>query len=219
MRLKTSLSVLAAIQRDIDCISYCLVFFVLVFGIRTAYIAGTGGDLWPTLTPLATSLSALLVSRNAKHILVRGDIQREDDRRHELVKITHHLMATVSSLINHVSYFKSTIEQKTRPALVVAETAENIVLRYEVLLEREPYKYLPGPMVDLIGNMSGAILGIKAFATGVTTMTAKNPLAPLSSVMPPSAIGPVEETAKLITELETLDGQIRALRAELEDID
>ncbi|NGZ88148.1 hypothetical protein [Duganella aceris] len=178
-----------------------------------------GGDLWISFVPLATSFSALLVSRNAKHLLVKNDMLREDDRRQEIVKITHHLMATISSLIDHVSYFKTTINEKNKPALVIADTVENIVLRYEVLLEREPYKFLPGTTVDLIGKMSGSILGIKAFASGVAILTSKTPLALLSSVMPANVTGPAKEAERLLGELENLYLKIRELRATLDEND
>lgn len=205
------------VLRDIRCISYVLLAFVAIFGGRVAYLLLLGESAWPALGTLATSLSALLVVKNVQQSLLRGDLQRADDRRLAIVRVTHHLMLIVGDMRNHANFLKDKAGlMETTPSLVYITAAETIVDRYEALLDREIYQYLPGPSVKLVENISAWVLGLKSSASVVTEVTNGNLRTPMSQVFSPGN-KLVEHFDSLIADLNALDSAVRMLRNELEE--
>lgn len=217
MRLGKMLTQYTNLLRDIDCISNALIAFVIVFTCRVIYLIYAGGNAWEAVGPLVTSTSALLVARNIKQLILRNEIQRADDRQQNIVRITHHLMVIIADCRNHVAYLQGKLSQmKTTPALIFVEAAENAIARYDVLLEREIYEYLPGETLSIIRKMSGSVLGLKANASAVSKMTQANPMVTLSSIYPEeNKLSEAFET--LLNDLDELDIAIRKQRAELVD--
>lgn len=216
MRIGQLLSRYSTVLRDLDCLRYALLAFFAVFGIRTAYLIFVGGDFWPSLGILATSVAALSVASNAKQVILRNELERMEDRRRATVKVTHHLMVIVESLINHVHYVKTMIVEQNRPALALVEAVEYISLRYETLLDREVYEYLPGSTIELITKMSGSIFGIKAFANGISQAVSKNPTVLLAGLDGASSGQLGKSIDEWLKNLESLDSSIRKIRNELE---
>lgn len=116
-------------------------------------------------------LSVLVVVRVANRLIVNGNIIREDDRRQELARTTHHLIAITKDLRARVGFAKAVLTEEGRPSFALVQVAKSIEERYEVLLQRDGYKYLPGHCVDIITRISGDIFGISLLAEGVKQVT------------------------------------------------
>lgn len=179
-------------DRDIDVLTYVVVtFLVLIVGRATQFIyENRYQELWVLLPQAVPLLSVLVVVRVANRLLTNGNIIREDDRRQELVRTTHHLIVITKDLKARVGYVKAMLTEGGRPSLALAKIAKSIEERYETLLQRDVYKYLPGPCVDIITRISGDIFGIVTLAEGIIqTISDKHALAflpmPINNEQPP----------------------------------
>lgn len=212
-------------DRDIDALTYVVIAFLLLIVVRAAHVVYRCQfqdyecryeDLWLLLPQAVPLLSVLVVVRVANRLLSHGNILREEDRRLEIARTTHHLIAIAKDLKERVGYVKSMVTEGGRPALAVVEIAKSIERRYETLLERDAYKYLPGSSVDLITGMSGSIFGIVVLAGGFGQLSAARPgfgLAP----MPARGDGSLPpEFDKLTNEIQLLIDQLYEIRYSIE---
>jgi len=87
-------------------------------------------------------------------------------------------------MLAQVEYVKIMLASGKRPTFVFGKVTENIERRYETLLERDAYQFLPGKCFDIIINMSGSIFGIGARAEGLNNITASNLMTAIDSVLP-----------------------------------
>ena len=173
-------------NRDINALTYVvLAFLVLIIGRAAILIYECQfSDLWQLLPYALPLLSMLVVVRVANRLLSNGSIMRLDDRRQEIVRTTHHLLAVAKDLEARVGYVKAVLAEGGRPPIALVQIAKTIEERYETLLHRDAYKYLPGSCVDIITRMSGAIFGIGVLAEGVRLATSEKPgsaLTPMSA--------------------------------------
>lgn len=157
---------------------------MLIFRILFLLYRCRFGELWTLFGPFTAIVAALLVARVAKHIIAHNAIIREDDRRINLVRVTHHLLAVTQDMLAQVEYVKIMLASGKRPTFVFGKVTENIERRYETLLERDAYQFLPGKCFDIIINMSGSIFGIGARAEGLNNITASNLMTAIDSVLP-----------------------------------
>lgn len=160
-------------DRDIDALTYVVIAFLFVFAGRVAILIYECRyqDLWPLLPQVVPLLSVLVVVRVANRLISNGNILREDDRRQEIVLTTHRLIAITKDLKDRVGYAKAMLTEGGRSPIALLQIAKSIEDRYETLLQRDGYKYLPGPCVDIITRISGNIFGIAVLAEGIKQAT------------------------------------------------
>jgi hypothetical protein len=102
------------------------------------------------------------------------------------------------------------------PAFVFEKVAENIERRYETLLERDAYQFLPGKCVDIIINMSGNIFGIGALAEGLNSINASNPLTVIDSVLPQDMTQQIAKLDQLMNKLQELITGLYEMRTSID---
>ena len=96
---------------------------------------------------------------------------------------------------------------------------DGILTRYETLFDRELYRYLPGPIVDQIKEMSGSITGLNIMVTLIATQYQNNPNA---HVVVPAAREPkpfedlFSDLDDLYTAIEQLANNEQLLKRELQ---
>lgn len=175
------------------------------------------GSLVSILPPLTAACAAMLVAKTATRFLNYNMLVRADDRAQDVVRVTHHALAVVNDLRGRVQYMRAALLEDSRPLAAIRQNAEALQLRYESLYDRDLYRYLSGPTIDLITNLSGSLFGISALAAGLSSsMEGKEhlsvPLAePTTRTKLASAFTSMED------ELNSLFSQIQAVRASVEE--
>lgn len=202
------------LEKDISHLSY-FAFFILCglvgYGIWLLY-AGKIDEIWNFSGPLGALVAALLVSKVASRLLVHNSITREDDRRQDIVRITHHLIAVISDLTARVNYGAITLRDGKRPLIALTNNALAIEKRFEVFLDRELYRFLNPESVDLIERMGGTIFGLYTFSEGLREKFNGKPDLIIPSSESPERQEMVEALNALIVDLKSLEDQIWQLR-------
>lgn len=155
-------------------------------------------------------VSVLLVATAATRQLAHSDIVREDDRRRDIVRITHHLMLVISDLHQRVSYASAVLSEGGRPLIALTKNVDVIEKRYETFFDREEiYGYLSGESADLIKGMSGHISGLTSLSDGIAEAYKKidNAELPIRNEAESSRL-----CLPLLEQLDLLDKQVRQLR-------
>ena len=204
-----------AVEKDVGIISKVLLFFIALLtskGILLIYNERYD-DIWSLIGAVTSIIAALLISKIATRLILNGQIVREDERRIKLVMVTHHLIAITRDLRSNVGYYKKKLIDLDQPAIILSELSKTIERRYETLLERDAYLYLPGRSVDVINNISGNIYGIRTLALQLVEHPATNSNEPLSMIyqQPPEPL--VSQLKALLIDLDTLINQIYEIRA------
>ena len=198
-------------DRDIEVLTYTLVAFLLILAARAVFFVYEGqfDQLWSLLAPTTPLIATLLVVRVANRLIVNGNIIRENDRRQEVVRITHHLIAITKDLKGRVGFAKKVLGEGDCDSLALAlsKIAITIEDRYETLLDRDAYKFLPGKCIDIITKISGSIFGIGLLATGMQHAMAANQMIGIKGVP--------NENSHLIAQLDDLMTDIQELIDEL----
>ena len=205
-------------DRDIDALTYVVIVLLLLIIGRAIQLLSESQyqELWQLLPQAIPLLLVLVVVRVANRLLANGSILREADRQQEIVRTTHHLIAIAKDLKARVGYVKSMLTKGGRPPFALVQIAKSIEERYETLLERDAYKYLPGTCVDLITGMSGYIFGIVMLAEGVRQVASENSVL-LQAPLPASNDGqPPLPFDELMEEIEQLLDQLFELRRSIE---
>lgn len=205
-------------DRDIAALTYVVItFLVLVVGRAAQLIYECQYQaLWQLLPQAVPLLSVLVVVRVANRILSNANILREDDRRQEIVRTTHHLIVIAQDLGARVGYVKAMLTDGGRPSFALVQIAKSIEERYETLLERDAYKYLPGVCVDIITRMSGDIFGIVVLAEGVRQATSDKPAVALVPVPVNSDHPQPPRLDDLMKEIQELVDQLFKVRRSIE---
>lgn len=200
-------------DRDIDVLTYVLVALLLAIVVRTTLLVygGKYDDLWSLLGPTTTLVAALLVVRVASRLIANGNIIREDDRRQEVVRTTHHLIAITKDLKGRVGFVKKVLEDGA-PTLALTQIAESIEDRYKTLLDRDAYRLLPGKCVDIITKISGSIFGIGLLAAGTQHLIASTPVAALKAIPNKNAEVPIVQLDELAADIQELIDELFRLR-------
>jgi hypothetical protein len=206
------------IDRDIEALTYVLVALLLIVVTRSVlFVYKCQYDqLWALLAPTTTLLTTLLVVRVANRLIVNSNIIREDERRQEIVRTTHHLIAITQDLRARVGYVKTMLSEGGRPTLALSQIVTTIEDRYETLLERDAYKLLPGKCVDIITGISGDIFGIGLIAGGIKHMATENPAITLLAMPSAEIKGPEIRLEALMAELQELLDELFKLRASID---
>lgn len=130
------------LDKDVEALSnVLLIFIVLLFARVTLLIYEHRFDeLWAILAPMTALVAALLIARVASRLITNNNIIREDDRRMDIVRVTHHLLAVAQDLRARVDYVKTMLSTGNRPVFALGEIVSTIERRYETLLERDAYQ-------------------------------------------------------------------------------
>lgn len=205
-------------DRDIAALTYVLILLLTLILGRVCQLIYQHQyhALWDLLTQAVPLLSVLVVVRVANRLISSGNIIREDDRRQDIVRTTHHLIAIAKDLKAKVEFVKSVLTEGGRPPIAIVQVAKSIEDRYETLLQRDGYKYLPGPCVDIITRISGDIFGIALMAEGMTQCIRDNPA---SALMPLSVDGnrpPPPHLEELLKELNSLIDHLFEVRLSIQ---
>lgn len=209
------------LERDIQALTYVLIAFFLTLAYRAAFLINEGhyNELWSLIAPTISILAALLVASASNHLIVNDRINRMDDRNREIIRTTHHLIAICKDLHGKIYYVKLLLSDNnnTRPSFVLDKITSSIEDRYEVLLERDAFKYLPGKCIDIITSISGSIYGIRMLAEGVKHITQANPIVPLKMGRQNSGHDQmISQIDKLLTDTESLKDELFKLRESIE---
>jgi hypothetical protein len=205
-------------DRDIDALTYVVIAFLVAFAVRAAILIYECRyqDIWPLLPQVVPLLAVLVVVRVANRLISNGNIIREDDRRQEIVRTTHHLIAITQDLRARVGYAKAMLTEGGRPPIAIVQIAKSIEDRYETLLQRDGYKYLPGSCVDIITRISGDIFGIGVLAEGVKQATADKPALALMPMHTNGDHSPPPRLDDLMKDLQELLDCLFELRQSIE---
>lgn len=202
------------IERDVNLLTRALIFLMFLIFCRAAYFlfAKDFEGIWNLLGPLTPVAAALLVSRVASRSIVHGQIQREDDRRREIVQVTHNLLAVTKDLKSRIEYFNKLMADGDRPVAVIVNLAKSIEKRYETLFEKDAYQYLPGKSIDLINSLSGSIYGILTTAEILETKAVASSLAAIGLLTGKTSSDYIANIQKVESEIQTLIDQIFEVR-------
>lgn len=205
-------------DRDIDALTYVVIAFLATFAVRVAILVyeARHQDLLALLPQVVPLLAVLVVVRVANRLILNGNIIREDDRRQEIVRTTHHLIAITKDLRARVGYAKTMLTEGGRPPIAIVQIAKSIEDRYETLLERDAYKYLPGSCVDIITRISGDIFGIGLLAEGMKQAAADKQTLALMPVLADGDRSPQPRLDALMQDLQELLDRLFELRQESE---
>jgi hypothetical protein len=141
-----------------------------------------------------------------------GKIIREDDRRQEIARTTHHLIAITKDLLVKVDYLKTILIEGGRPYLAITQLSKSIEDRYETLLQRDAYRYLPGECINIITRMSGSIFGIGCLADSVKQSISDKPESALITILGKTDIPSSSSLDNLIVDIKALIDQLFILR-------
>lgn len=204
------------LNRDIKALTLVLLAFLFIILIEALQFISEHqyAKLLTLLIPAITLLSTLLVVSAANRLIVNGEIVREDERRQEIVRTTHHLIAVTKDLKARVGFFKKALNEGMHPSFSLSQVAVTIENRYETLLERDAYKFLSGNCVDIITGISGDIFGIRLLAEGLNLMASDKPSLALQAV--PKTDATDNRLEALMAELEKLLDELFKLRTSLD---
>lgn len=208
------------LQRDIDALSSVLLVFLVGLLARAVYLIYQGDfqELWKLTGSITSLVAALLVVKTAEHLIANGEIAREDQRRLDLVRVTHHLLAITKDLQSKVAYLRHVLDGGGRSSFEFAQITESIERRYEALFDREAYKFLPGKCVDLIGKISGSIYGIAKLGAAVKQQTDDKPFVAVASVLTDGVLQKGVVLDALLLEIQELMDGIAEVRASIDGV-
>lgn len=190
----------------------------LIAAVRTACADG----IWEainTLDQLAFLASASLVTFVAHRQITHANVAQENQRRADVVRVTHHLIAVVCDLQNRTHYTqKHLYNEKTIPT-ILRSNAETIKDRFELFYARENFLHLSIEATQAIHSLSGSIFGMTAAMLEVASMRERHPgSADVSSHIRSMAAKQDDADAfrSMKSDLERLEETLRELRSSIE---
>lgn len=208
------------VDRDIRALSWFLLLLVSsILGTLTYLVSDEQfKEALPFLAPLAASVAALVVAKVANRLLLSNALIREDDRRRDVVRVTHHLMAIIKDLRGRLNYANLALVNSKVTLIGFRQMAEVLETRYEVLLDREAYLFLPGEAVDIITRLGPLIFDLQIVAEGTKHISTDNPFA-LFPIAPEQAMTSFKEKFKQAEEdLVQLLAIVRKIRTDLDAV-
>jgi len=169
--------------------------------------------------PFGVLISAVLVATVASRLLTHNKVTREEDDCKDIVRITHHLIAIIMDLRNRVEYSKDSFKKSVEPPVSVIVSIENAVViekRYEVLFDREAYRFLSSESVELISRMSASIFTLVVTTKSWSVGGEDKRSALLASISTTEQDEAVAMLDALLKDLNALEQQVRQLREEVE---
>lgn len=218
--MKKQIRIFKRLELQISLLTYfsLVMLAAVVFrGVQLAHLQKID-ELWKLIAYASPLCAAILAARIANRAIVNDDLNRGNERRLEAVQMTHHLIVITQDMEGRVFSMLNTLRQGQRPLFLLPSLAKTIEERYEVLLERSPYKYLPGDCVDLITHMSGSIFGLARFADGIANSVPNaNPLLSLPAFQGLDNQEWTKPFDKLLQDLKTLIDRLFEIRKSIDD--
>lgn len=193
-----------------------LIFAFIAFSVMTRKY----DQLIDLFTPIIPMLAAILFAKASNRIIIDNDINKIDEKRCEILQITHYQIAIAKDLRQKIHFFKKIIEEKNieTPIVLLIEIANTIESRYEELLsEKESYRHLSGKCIDILISMSGAIFGIKTLGEGYKKIVAINQANNFKSHLSKDDENLTNTMNKVLDELEIYIDELFKLRNSIED--
>lgn len=217
--IKTLLATYNRSDRDITALTYVLIIFLFtLIGRGVIFIYDSQYQkFWSVVFQAVPLLAALVAVRVANRLISNSHILREDDRRQELMRTTHHLIATIQDLRAKVSYAMDMLREGGRPQFAFVQIAKSIEERYESLLQRDGFRFIPGPCVDIIVRISSGIFGIGILAEHIKLQYSKNHELAITPILSNTNNSPLPPFDALISDLDQLLNQLFELRLSIED--
>ena len=172
-------------------------------------LASLAGTWFGSLGTIIAVAAALYIASNqavrAEELIIH---QHKLEKNDNAIGAMFHALAVVADLRGRVTFLKNkTCKIGTYPLAVYTITMEGISTRYESLFDRELYRFLPGPTIDIIRGMSGSINGINVIISLISTRHGDN----LGAAVTISRPTPSDEFEKLFEELDALYTSIETL--------
>lgn len=206
------------IEKEVSALEKLVVFLFCLLAGYAIYLVYQQKieDALKVFLPLGALISALLVAKVASRVLAHNNIVREDERRQDVVRISHHLLAVLIDLRQRVGISVHAFREGGIPPLFLIENADAIEKRYEVFLDREVYQFLSGETIELITKMSGHVFGFCVFTKTLADLSKNTSNAMLSLSEIPTSGAVIDSLELFLKDLEVLDDQIRQMRGALE---
>ncbi len=206
------------LEKDVSALMIFSLFLITLFYIYAIYYLWNRNlrEVLAIVMPFGALISAVLVAKVASRLLTHNKITRAEDDHKDIVRITHHLIAIVSDLRNRVGFTVSSFRDGGRPLVVLIENAVAIEKRYEVLLDREAYRFLSGESVELIGRMSGSVFGLTVLTKALAEIFRDKVNAIIPTSEDPTREKMIESLESLLKDLDLFEDQIRQLRGTVE---
>ena len=136
----------ANIEKDVSALMIFAFFLAFLFYLYAIYFIWIQKieEVLKVFMPFGALISAVLVATVASRLLTHNKVTREEDDCKDIVRITHHLIAIIMDLRNRVEYSKDSFKKSAEPPVSVIVSIENAVViekRYEVLFDREAYRF------------------------------------------------------------------------------
>jgi hypothetical protein len=88
------------------------------------------------ISPIFTITSVLIVVSSASRLILFNNIIREDDRRADMVRTTHQLIAITKDLQQKIFFLKGLLSSTETSIFALNEVSKSIQSRYESLYEQ-----------------------------------------------------------------------------------
>jgi hypothetical protein len=198
------------LSRDIAVLAYVLVVFLFALIARAVWLIyiSNYNELWSLLPSFITGIAALTVTKIADRLIDNDRIKRETERRAKIVQTTHYSIAIIKDLKQKVGYFKKMLKDTDKPAFAYVDLAKSIQERYDALHHIDLYIYLPGRVIEILGDISANIYGIGIHGNVISQLTQNGSLSISSQV-------PRTDESPLIEQLEKADKEIGEMLDEI----
>lgn len=201
----------AVISLLLVCYFLCYAFPESSFGLA-AWVQAVGS--------IAAIIGSFSVAEKSHRDAIERDrqtaVENEFNRRRQnIVRITHHLIATINDMRSRVHYVETSLTRSDRPLAAVIANVKVLQTRYESLFDREAFEYLPGPTIDLLSNMSGSFFGMLTLFSSLEGFVQKNPgLLFANDGQDRSKL--IDSTKKLFGELDALLDKVYEVRRSID---
>ena len=201
-------------HRDIKALSFVVIAIlsVNIYRVASHIYCGDIDNAWLALNQCIPLLAALVAIRIANRLIYNAHVHREDDRRQDIVRVSHFLIATTIDLQGKIAYFRKMITEGGRTTIALIKIAESIESRYEALLDRDGFRYIPSQCANIITKISSDIFVITAVAESIKLHYSKSPDGFLIPIDPVDDLETPQRLVELLNDLQNLLDSLYELR-------
>ncbi len=211
-----TLSSFKRIDREIDVLSTLLVVLVGCVLLRIGWLlyGSRIGEIWTSVAVLGALMSALLISKSASRLLLHNQFYKEDERRRDIVRLTHHAMVILNNLTDLVGYVEHYISAGDKPAAVFVGATRAIEEKWSLFYDRDLNQLLTANAYKLVRDMSGSFFGLTSLGRGLESALSQQALLmPLPKNHLSEAMG--GNLAELKKQLDNLYSELEKVRSEV----
>ncbi len=204
------------IDRLIEVLWWVLFTLFAVLSAKTIWLIFERNDeaLWASLPSLGTMISALIIAKAATRLLLHTQIYKEDARRKEVVRTTHHAMVVVNNVTDLVGFARHCLLKGNAPLIALITTAKEIGEKAKLFYDPDLNSILTPKAYELIRTASGSIHGLSMLGLGLEATLSQKEL------QLPVGMNPNNETLQsnlsevkihldeLFAEIEKIRGQV-----------